>query len=1026
MYKKIFIHLFLVFVLGINIYAQKTEMIKDPLRVLNEANESFNEKKYSLAFQQYINFIESNIKFQDNNLEVAYYKKAVSAYYLANNDADILLNEFVNKYPNSSFKNNAYFYLANFYQSKNEFKKALDIFEAFDEKNLTRDEKYEYYYKIGYSYFNLLDYEKAKQYFIKVKDNKNKYSSPSTYYFAHILYEEANYDYALREFKSLSNDRNFKGIVPYYIVQIYYIQGNYAELIKNAKQLSESSTSKRSAQTNKMLGEAYCRLDRYEEAIPYLEKGVRDSKNPSPEDNYLLGYSLAKSNRHSEAIPFLNNSIIRKDSLAQNAYYHLGYAYLGTGDKQASRTAFKEAYELDYDKDIKEDALLNYAKLSYELPNPFNETLKSFQTYYENYPRSKKINEVREYLAQLYGTSKNYQDAIRLIEEMPKRSKTINQAYQRVLVNRGIELLNEGRNAEASNSFKKSLENNHDEKLTLAAYYLNSEALYRLKDYNSSINNLIKFFANKNSSSSIYYPKANYTLAYNFFQKKDYQKALLYFNKFLSASKNEDDKVIVDVFNRLGDTYFMSKDFDNAVAYYDKAINKNLIDVDYSLYQKAISVGAMGRIETKTNLLQRALNDYPNSTYRASILFELANSYLVLDQSQKALKTYQMVVNEYPNSNHTKSSISKIGLIYYKQGKDDLALNTLDKLVKTYPTSEESKDGLKSIRQIHVDQNRVEDYYKYVKTIPNVNYSAGEKDSITYEAVENLYMSGNCEKSVQGFKSYLNEFPNGFFATNANFYLADCLNKQGDFQGAYNSYLFVCNSPKNKFSEVSLLNASELAFKTKDYSKAVELYTRLEKEAEISNHKTTAHLGNMRSHFFLNNFDTAIVYARKVLENNKNTNITIDEARYIIAKSAISLNNTKLGLEEFDKLKKSKNGEFSGEANYVFAYNSYTNKKYSEAEKMILSYSSNPSSEYWLAKLIILLGDIYVENNKTLMAKQTYQSIVDNYEGEELVKIAQEKIDAILAKENEKLKILEDSSLDTKQDVDEVIISTGK
>ncbi|MFA5540627.1 MAG: hypothetical protein WC984_03055, partial [Bacteroidales bacterium] len=71
MYKKIFIHLFLVFVLGINIYAQKTEMIKDPLRVLNEANESFNEKKYSLAFQQYINFIESNIKFQDNNLEVA-------------------------------------------------------------------------------------------------------------------------------------------------------------------------------------------------------------------------------------------------------------------------------------------------------------------------------------------------------------------------------------------------------------------------------------------------------------------------------------------------------------------------------------------------------------------------------------------------------------------------------------------------------------------------------------------------------------------------------------------------------------------------------------------------------------------------------------------------------------------------------------------------------------------------------------------------------------------------------------------
>lgn len=1022
MHKKLIIYLFIVCFVGSNLLAQKTELVKEPQRILNEANESFSEKNYALAYQAYLSYIDISNNIEDRSLEIAYYRKAVAAYYLANNDADILLNDFLIRYENSSYRNNAYFLIANFYQSKNEFVKSIETYNKLEINNLTRDEKYEYYYKLGYSYFNLDDYSQAKDYFIKVKDTRSKYSSPSLYYYAHILYEEGRYDQALREFKSLSNDRNFKGIVPYYIVQIYYIQGNYSELIKNSSQLSESSSSKRSAQTNKMLGEAYCKLDKYEEAIPYLEKGVKNSKSSTPDDNYLLGYSLTKSNRHSEAIPYLNNAIIRKDSLAQNAYYHLGYANLGIGDKQAARTAFKEAYDLEFESEIKEDALLNYAKLSYELPNPFNETLKSFQAYYDNYPRSKKINEVREYLAQLYGASKNYQDALKLIEEMPKRSKSINQAYQRISLNRGIELLNEGRNLEAHKLFIKSLENNYDDNLSLAGYYLNSEALYRLKNYNGSINSLNKFFSLKNSISSIYYPKANYTFAYNLFQKKDYQKAQLYFNRFIVSGKNENKNLIADAYNRIGDTYFMGRDFNNAISNYDNAIKMNLIDLDYSLYQKSISVGARGQMQTKTNLLQKALIDYPNSTYRASILFELANSYLVLDQSDKALNTYQMVVNEYPNSNNTKAAISKIGLIYYKQGKDDIALATLDKLVKAFPTAEESKDGLKSIRQIHVDQNRVEDYYEYIKTIPNVNYSVGEKDSISFEAVENLYMSGECDKSIQGFLSYLSEFPNGFFATNAHFYLADCLSKKGDLEGAYSSYLFVSNSPNNKFSEVSLLNAAEISLKNKNYKKSSELYSRLEKEAEVSNHKSISHLGNMRSNYYLENFDTAIIYARKVIENSKNTSITHDEARYIIGKSAISLRDTKLGLQEFEKLKKSKNGDFSGEANYIFAMESYKNKKYDEVEKIILNYSANPTSEYWLAKSIILLGDIYLERGKPLLAKQTFQSIVDNYEGEELVKISRDKIQLILDKEDEKLRLLDEQNKTYKEDIDEIII----
>jgi len=46
------------------------------------------------------------------------------------------------------------------------------------------------------------------------------------------------------------------------------------------------------------------------------------------------------------------------------------------------------------------------------------------------------------------------------------------------------------------------------------------------------------------------------------------------------------------------------------------------------------------------------------------------------------------------------------------------------------------------------------------------------------------------------------------------------------------------------------------------------------------------------------------------------------------------------------------------------------------------------------------LGDIYVKKGNTFQAKYTYQSIMENYEGEDLKQVATEKYNAIVAKEN--------------------------
>ena len=61
-----------------------------------------------------------------------------------------------------------------------------------------------------------------------------------------------------------------------------------------------------------------------------------------------------------------------------------------------------------------------------------------------------------------------------------------------------------------------------------------------------------------------------------------------------------------------------------------------------------------------------------------------------------------------------------------------------------------------------------------------------------------------------------------------------------------------------------------------------------------------------------------------------------------------------------------------------------------------------PSYDFWIGKSFILLADNYVALKDTFQAKQTYQSIIDNYERnaddpEDLRQIATEKLNAIIA-----------------------------
>jgi TolA-binding protein len=1002
-------------------FAQKTEPLKDPSVLLEDASSKFYDKNYSTAYQLYQLYLEQYADLSSLKTQEAYYTKAVCAAKMYNDNADEELLFFINTFAENPLKYNASMELAAFYFQKNDFDNAIKTYSQIDETLLGKEEISELYYKKGYCYFQKKDFEKAKPEFIRVKDIRSKYSSPALYYYSHILYEEKHYDNALKGFNELRTDRNFGRIVPYYIAQIYYMQGKYEDLIQIAQGLLESSSSKRDAELGYMLGDSFFKLGKYKEAIPYFQHSVEKDTLFDVQTNYCLGYCLYKTSNYSEATKYLKK-INTNDSLAQNAYYYLACSYLSIEDKALARDYFRQASTMNYDKALKDDALLLYAKLCYELPTPYNEAIDALQTYLSENKTGTKANEAKRMLAKIFASSKNYQEALDMLDQVANPDKDLLEVYQRVCLNRATELFNEQKDDQALLLLDKSLANPYSDEVTGATYYIKSEVLYRKGNFLEAEKNLNMFYSTPEVTKSAYYFKANYSMGYALFRQKKYSLAKDYFKRFLINTSKEDLTTIADAYNRYADCLFMEKKFNDAIVQYDNAINENSIDLDYSSYQKALALGASGKTGEKIGVLKDAISRFSKSNYAASMIFELGNSYIVLDDNQKALQYYEQLVSLYPNSIHKKAALGKIGMIYYKLNNDEKAFEALDSLVKNYSGTEEAKAGLLQIRAIYVEQNRVDDFFNYVKSIPQASISSDEKDSILYQAAENRYMESDCNSAIKGFEDYISRFPNGAFAVNANYYMADCLTKNGQMQDALIAYLAVSKKAKNKFTENSLLSSANIAYSLGQYQLAGEQYLLLGNQTEINAHAVLAKIGRARSLYKDNNYNPTITASQDVLELTKLPQDVKEEAIYMLAQSHKALGDTIQSLEYFQKLKSSDNGEYSAEANYTFAQNFFDKGEYDQSEKVIHSITANPSSEYWLAKTFILWGDIFYKKHNNMQAKQTYQSIIDNYDGEDLVSIAQQRLNAIIAAELQAQKVNQQGIETAKEEVDEIEI----
>lgn len=982
---------------------QRTLFYDDPTYTFRIAQELFEKEKYGAARNLFEQILEQVPDKQSLLRADAEYYAAVSAAELRHPDAQERLNTFINGYPGHANIPLAHFYSGRIYYERRGYKRAAEAFTKVTTSQLSVAQRDEFNFMAGYSWFETGDYAKSKAAFGALKSRETRYKAYAIYYYAHVCYLDGNYQEALDHFHLIRDHPDFRPLIPYYYAQILYKQKRYKEMATLITPLIDQKSTKRLGTIARLIGDAFYKLNLYDEALGYLEIYLKEVQgNISGIDAYQIGYVYYHAGEYRQAIEMFQKATGTGDSLAQNAYYHLADCYIRTGDKRFAMNAFYEAYKLGVDPEVTEDALFNYAKLSYEMAfNPYNITIRAFEQFLGDYPSSPRAAEAQMLLVNLYLSTRNFRSALASIEKIRNNNDNLRAAYQRIAYFRGIELFNDNNFDEAVEVFGKALEFNFDPKIRALTYYWRGETHYRLLAWEQARADYNRFQVSPGAFDLPEFNLSHYNTGYTWFKQKDYDAALIAFRKFMLKPEREREEIVLDATLRIADCYFMKRDYTNASAYYKQAGGSKARGSDYAQYQHALATGAMGRLQTKADLLDEMIRNHPRSDYRDDALFDLGATYLNLDQQTKALNAFNKLITEYPGSSFEKEALLKVGLIYFHTGREDLALKSLDRVVKEYRGTPESKEALLTIRDIFTATDRVEEYYAYVKGTQFVVTDA-EKDSLAYIPAENHYLNGNCESALNGFRNYIKQFPEGLFIINAQFYKAECEMNARNHAVALEGYNFVTAQHRTKFTEAALMRAAEIHLLNDNCAGALENYIRLEQNADNKLYLQQSRTGQMRCFSQTGQHQRAYQVANRIIREKQHPDEIITEAYLIQAKAAMAMDSMLAAQTYFQQVLKRTKNEFAAEAKYNMALIEFEMQNYEMAEKEIFELINDiPSYDYWIAKAFILLSDIYVKNENIFQAKHTLQSIIDNYDGEDLVLEARRKLKVIVDREKE-------------------------
>ena len=935
----------------------------------NLAENLYNSKIYNASQFEYARQYFYNSSLTNSKKEAAQFFDNVIGVILRKNHAEQGLEAFIKEYPNSAYFAQANLPLADYYLTQKDFEKALETLKNVNQYQLSKEENTQYITKLGYAKFMTGDSKGAVEALEEAyKNAEGNDKGDIAYMLGHLYYADKQNDKAFSFFDQIKDNEKFARLVKPYYVQMYFNDKDYDRAITEGNSLLNESLSREySAEVHKIIGESYFMKGDYNSAYPHLKIYLESKQTPSESDLYEMGFVSAQLKKYDEAVSYYNQLINSNSSTSQNAYYQLGNAYLAVGKKQEALSAFRSAYQMSYDVKVQQLAHLQYAKLSYDIGNPFESASNVIQSYLSKYPKSSEVTEMRSLLMKSYLYSGDYKGTLAAIDKMPNSTPETDKIDQEVSYLLGTEEFNKGNFDQAEKFFLRSLEFNINKEFNTRATYWLAQTYYQKGNYPSAIVRYEKI-ASENFPEK---QQLNYDLGYAYFKSKKFDNAKEYFRKYLENPKTEFKN---DAELRLADTYYANNELNEAIAIYDKTENAD----DYTLFQKAMALGFKGDTEAKISNLKKLISQYKNSEYVDDAQYEIGTAYAANDDFNNSNEYFSQVIKTSSDKDLVANSQIYRAQNYIDLNQNEKALSELKSLGNQYKNTAFASKIVQASRPIFMKNGDVSGYQNFAQSL-GVRIDASEIDEINLSSAKNYYAQKNYKAAIPLYEKYLTQNPTGDGLYQAQYELGESYFQTQNSTKALLILQEVANV-QNDYQEDAQTRIAQIYLSQNNYSEAKKYLESLSNSANV-NVKNFANLEMMKIYAEEKNFSQAEKFADLVMRNPKNSAAVIEQAKVIKARSLMNSGKDNEAKSAYATLEKSSNTEVAAESLYAKAFYQNKAKAFKTSNETIFRLANNyASEEYWGAKALVLMAKNYIGLKDSYQASYTVDQIIANYQ----------------------------------------------
>lgn len=943
------------------------------------------------AFMELSSSVEGDDDFDKAEIE-AY--KVLCAIALDKVNVAGVVKVFCDKYPNAPQQAMVKSALGERYFEIGQYKEALEVFNNINPEHLYRRQINDFFFKKAYSNMRVGNFEEAgKDYDRILSYPYSKYTVPSTYYRGYVYYSQKNFEDAVPLFEQVQDDNRFELLSRYYAVESKFMLKDYDYVISHGEKLFPTIQVDLQNSLSRILSEAYFESGDKEKAKHYMDLYRQSAGQLSRKDYYFSGLLSYNLNSYDAAIESFSHVIGTDDELSQNAYYYSANSYLKNRNKIAAIESFKSAADYDFDPVIKEDAFFNYAKLSFDV----NRDITQFSKYMQDYPDSGRGDIINNYMAASYIQAKDYPSAVEALSKIKSPSREASANLQKAAFFSAMQLIGGNgyrsaipllEQAKANSDGNKNLDN-------LVDFWL-SECYFRNERFSDAADINERLLSDRTFRYSAEYPMAIYNLAYDYFRMSDFPKAEEKFSEYIENGSFIKRSFWKDASVRLADSYFMQKKYDSAAKLYEDVFSQEASDDIYPAYQSAVSYGNMGRSDKKISILRDVTRNYKSAPLYPQALFELGRTYAQNRQNDNASECFYTLLGMEKDSSFYAKTLMELAQMNIGARKYDKAINCYKSVIIDTPFAPEAQEALSGLETLYQSMNKPEEFLAFIDQMGMSGIkSSDEKEDMIYSAGEKLYKIGRYSAAINSLQRYLSQYPRGSKVSAATYYLAECMRNTGRLETAADTYLRVMKMGKGKYYESAAENYAKINLDLQHYEKAVESYKNLAESATSDEMRNAASLGKMRAFYADKQYSEALKDATTLASTAGLSPQTMREVRYTMAKSYLSTGDRNRARPIFEELAADKSDSYGAESEYILIKNAYDSGDFITVESRVSSFANSGGQAYWLARSILVLGDSYADRGDIIQARETYETVLNGYENEDIRTQAMDRLSAL-------------------------------